>query len=290
MASEGLKWRVNRAVRASNLPSPGRLIMLVLSDMADAKTAEIPESHTPSLPDLVSQTGLGEATVKRHLSALEDLGWLVRMRPTAGEQARHKPTRYRLALPAGGSERAPARAQSEPSVQVSGAQSGPGRGLTVIRPGAQSGPPYIEANDPYNQLHDQTHTSGGAPDGALFAVDAPAQPKPQKANSAAIAKGFERFWKVYPKKVGKPAALRAWTKAIKNGADAEIVIAAAEFYALERRGTESRYLKNPQGWLNDGRWQDAPDPSYTAPPVGARVNGHTPFRNPEDPSDYYGDI
>ena len=284
--AEGLKWRVNRAVRASNLAAPARLIMLVLSDMADAKTAEIPENHGPSLPDLVRDTGLGESTVKRRLAELEESGWVIRMRPTAGEQARHKATRYRLTVPTGGPERAPARAQSGPPVEVSGAQSGPGRGPAVNLSGAQSGPPYIEANDPYDQLHDQIHTADGATDGALFAVEAPAAPVVGKANGKHLADGFDRFWKAYPKKVGKPAALRAWIKAIKNGADAEIVIAGAEFYALEKKGAESRYIKNPQGWLNDGRWQDEPDRSYQTTPL-ARTG---PWRNPEDQSDYYGEI
>ena len=107
MAAEGLKWRVNRAVRASTLPAPARLIMFVLSDMADAKTAEIPAERTPSLGDLAEQTGLSEATVKRHLPALESLGWVVPTRPTAAEQARHVSTRYRLAIPSGGSQCTP---------------------------------------------------------------------------------------------------------------------------------------------------------------------------------------
>jgi hypothetical protein len=302
VAAEGLKWRVNNAVRASRLmPAPARLIMLTLSDRADAKTSEIPETHTPSLAELAQETDLGESTVKRHLGALEKYGWVARTRPSAGERARHKSTGYRLALGSEGAtgpegpewaiEKSDSRAQSGPSKRKPRAQSGPTEGPERAPARAQSGPSYIEAND-LNDPDDQTHTREPEPDGALFPVDAP--PAAAKNDKAAADESFTRFWKAYPKKVAPDAARRAWDKAIKKEG-AEVIIAAAEFYALECRTKEPRYIKHPQGWLNDGRWKDAPDPSYT-PPSGAggfaaaRTNGHTPWRNPDDPSDYYGEI
>ncbi len=94
------KWEINKAVRASNLAPPSRLIMLTLSDMADANTAVIPERHTPSLAQIADETGLGRTAVKAHLNRLESLGWIIRSRPSEkAARLEHERTQYALAVP-----------------------------------------------------------------------------------------------------------------------------------------------------------------------------------------------
>lgn len=66
---------------------------------------------------------------------------------------------------------------------------------------------------------------------------------------------FEEFWKQYPKKVGKPAAFKAYVKAIKNNPHSEILYGAMTYAAQE---IDPRFIKHPQGWLNDERWKDIP--------------------------------
>ena len=66
---------------------------------------------------------------------------------------------------------------------------------------------------------------------------------------------FDEFWKAFPKKAGKPAALKAWQKAVKKTEPGKI-IAAAKVYA--RSETVQRgFIKHAQGWLNDERFNDA---------------------------------
>jgi len=119
VSADNIKWRVNRGVRASNLPPAARLIMFVLSDMADAKTGMVPLKQTPSLADLARETGHGESTVKEQLAVLEELGWVKRSRPNASERARHVPTYYQVAVGSPGKERPPLkrkpRVKSKPS-------------------------------------------------------------------------------------------------------------------------------------------------------------------------------
>jgi DNA-binding transcriptional ArsR family regulator len=95
-----LRYRITRAVRKSDLPSPSRLIMLVLADVADTGTAEIPPRRTPSVAVLATETGLDRRTVQRHLDALDEAGWLSRVRPSEREQWFGHRVRYRLLLPA----------------------------------------------------------------------------------------------------------------------------------------------------------------------------------------------
>jgi hypothetical protein len=67
---------------------------------------------------------------------------------------------------------------------------------------------------------------------------------------------FEEFWRVYPKKVAREAARRAFDAAIKRGADPGIMIVGAQRYAAERAGQPSKFTKFPETWLRDGRWED----------------------------------
>lgn len=112
-----------------------------------------------------------------------------------------------------------------------------------------------------------------------------------------VADRFDDFWKVYPKRQGKGDAEKAWTKAVNTlGVDPQTIIDAALVYAYQRKGQDPQWTKQPASWLNARRWEDEPDPSYaaadgmlpgfTAAP-NARANGHTPWRNPADPSVYY---
>jgi hypothetical protein len=70
---------------------------------------------------------------------------------------------------------------------------------------------------------------------------------------------FDRFWAVYPKKAGKPAAKKAWAKAIKREKP-EVIIAAAKRYSAwlssAQPGEFRPHVKYAQGWLNDGRWDE----------------------------------
>lgn len=77
--------------------------------------------------------------------------------------------------------------------------------------------------------------------------------------SAADAAGesFQAFWSRYPRKVGKQAAAKAFTKALRH-TDADTIVAglAAAVAGWTACGTESRFIPHPSTWLNEGRWDD----------------------------------
>lgn len=72
--------------------------------------------------------------------------------------------------------------------------------------------------------------------------------------------GFEKFWKEYPRKVGKDAAKRAFEKAIKK-ADIETLVTAVQRQKCGTQWTRDngQYIPHPATWLNQGRWQDEVD-------------------------------
>jgi hypothetical protein len=65
---------------------------------------------------------------------------------------------------------------------------------------------------------------------------------------------FDTFWKAYPKKVGKDAALKAWNKK-KHKPHMELILEAIERYKLSKTVRDG-FTCNPATWINEGRWSD----------------------------------
>lgn len=85
----------------------------------------------------------------------------------------------------------------------------------------------------------------------------PTRPDPTPNTRASSDDAFERFWAVYPRKVAKKAAKAKWDTAIKTN-DPEAIINGATTYAkkCQAERTEKKFIKQPDGWLNAGRWED----------------------------------
>jgi hypothetical protein len=84
-------------------------------------------------------------------------------------------------------------------------------------------------------------------------------------SSAVAPEMFARFYAIYPRRIGKKAAEKAWAKAMKTGADPELVIQSAQRYAASRVGQDPKYTPHPATWLNQGRWEDEPERTTFAP-------------------------
>lgn len=71
---------------------------------------------------------------------------------------------------------------------------------------------------------------------------------------------FSEFWGIYPRKEAKPAARKAWQKALNSGAEPGRIIEAARkhrhFHELEC--TEMKYIPHAATWLNGERFDDTP--------------------------------
>lgn len=67
--------------------------------------------------------------------------------------------------------------------------------------------------------------------------------------------GFDTFWKIYPRRIGKLDALRAYTQALRHSTADEINEGAKRF-AQERAGEDPKFTPHPATWLRAGRWMD----------------------------------
>lgn len=70
---------------------------------------------------------------------------------------------------------------------------------------------------------------------------------------------FEQFWAVYPKKVGKRAAQKAFQNAQNRPRIDDLLKAIERAMKSEQwRKDGGQFIPNPATWLNQGRWDDEP--------------------------------
>ena len=74
---------------------------------------------------------------------------------------------------------------------------------------------------------------------------------------------FSEFWDVYPRRVAKAAAMKAYRKALEQ-TPADEILDGARRYAAERAGESDEFTAHPSTWLNQGRWADAPKRGSTS--------------------------
>lgn len=95
------------------------------------------------------------------------------------------------------------------------------------------------------------------------------QPPSPSPSPSSEEKDFIEFWKLYPKRVDKPAALKAWLKL----PDADRLACLKTLRNGYRFPADKQYTKNPSGFLNGRRWEDeqhsgessGPRPAYLRP-------------------------
>ncbi len=107
----------------------------------------------------------------------------------------------------------------------------------------------------------------GDPD-APACVPAPARARPSTPDPALEAAAAE-WYGAYPRHVGRQEALRAYRRAVANGAPQDDLLRAARHLAdwVRASGQEQEYIQHPATCLNSGRWRDWID----GVPEGVRV-------------------
>jgi hypothetical protein len=89
---------------------------------------------------------------------------------------------------------------------------------------------------------------------------------------------FEEFWREYPRRKDKRAAIKAWNAAIKRGVPAHRLIDGAREYAKVCEYKDAQYVKYPATWINAGSYEDEaePAPQTRAQQWLALANNHEP--------------
>ncbi len=95
----------------------------------------------------------------------------------------------------------------------------------------------------------------------------------QTPDRKAVQANFERFWAVYPRKVGKDAARRVWQQLAPDNDLTDRMVAAVEQHCASEQWQKDggQFIPYPRTWLNRGGWTDELD----AAPVRAAPAGKT---------------
>lgn len=83
-------------------------------------------------------------------------------------------------------------------------------------------------------------------------------PAADAAESDPVAVAFDGWWAKYPRKTAKPAALKAFRKALRQAGDVQPLMAGLEnaIAVWQAARTEPQFIPHPATWLNQGRWDD----------------------------------
>ena len=87
--------------------------------------------------------------------------------------------------------------------------------------------------------------------------------------------GFDEFWSVYPRKVGKGDARKAWIASRRSRPAQEDLLSALRRAVEGWRGMEGRFIPHPATWIRQERWSDEDTTQQIAPAerVDSRLEG-----------------
>ncbi len=88
-----------------------------------------------------------------------------------------------------------------------------------------------------------------------------------------LEEDFEKLWKLYPKKSGKPKAFSAYKRAIKKGVtNKEIQTGIIKYLTqIKVQGTTKEYIKNGSTWFNQECWNDEYNLGQEKSPVNPKT-------------------
>lgn len=107
--------------------------------------------------------------------------------------------------------------------------------------------------------------AGSAGSIGLFSTDVPTSREVRTEQEPKIraTTAFDDWWLTYPRKIGKPAAQRAWNRITRKGVDVDavevLVVALRQWNDhWTKAKTETQYVPHAATWLNQERYNDDP--------------------------------
>lgn len=84
---------------------------------------------------------------------------------------------------------------------------------------------------------------------------------------------FEQFWSIFPRKVAKKSAQKAWEK---NGCDSIADKIIASLKKQVQHWSDPKFIPHPATWINAGRWDDEPMGELRPGPARQTPNTYNP--------------
>lgn len=284
------RFEWERILRRIQVSAPSvKLVGFTMATYADANGGRV----RPGQSRLAAVMGTSISTVRRGQSELETIGMLdmvVKGRSFGRGHVGSFASEYRLSVPSdllaaipmldpdeqnygapttGTSEnnRAPVTPSSEEQPVISEELPVISEELPVIwveEPVTHERPPQHEHhNKDQNKEHQslavaQADAQACEPQQGEIEIDLPVEELPlsKAALTKQLGEDFNDWYAIYPKRVGRGAAVNSYAKARKNGATSDDLPNGAMSYAVERKGQDPQFTKAPATWLNQECWAD----------------------------------
>lgn len=96
-----------------------------------------------------------------------------------------------------------------------------------------------------------------------------------KRKSNALPEGFDEWWSIYPRKVAKVGAVKAYRKALLETTPGRLLDGARTMAKDVAEGRQERqWVPYPASWLNGGRWDDEPTIQLATVTAGPQKETH----------------
>lgn len=208
-----------------------RLVLLALADFCnDAGVC------WPSMKLIGAKASLSERGARKVVRRLEKEGWL-KAKVGGG---RGGASRYRVEM-------------QKPEAEASNSAANSER---------QTGNPDVETRNTVTETRNvgtETRNCGSAEPSVIIK-----DPSGEDIPLRSPADEFDRIWPLYPKRVAKAAAKKAWVSARRKHSLEEICRGLLA-YIRNREGQDQQYTKALHLWLKDERWNDEPDHAANRP-------------------------
>lgn len=144
---------------------------------------------------------------------------------------------------------------------------------------------------PLNSPTESSYVGGAGEDHSLFDASPPpprkraSRTRKPKLDDPHLLTRFDEWYLAYPVHKARGDAETAYAKAVRDGADPELLIDAARRYHQDPNYLRG-YGKNPATWLNAKCWLDEDTPLPPSRAYDRKPGGYRPYHNPADQSDY----
>lgn len=168
------------------------------------------------------------------------------------------------------------KSQVDRDLESSAAYAENGKKGGKVKASNQTGPKLTKPNQsepkPHNKEkeEDKEKDNDDDKDEEIKAASPPARAK---------SSDFDLFWQAYPKKVGKEAARKAFSR-VKAPLESLLTAIERQKCGNQWLTENGRFIPNPATWLNQGRWEDDVTAVAPAAKPGYGVQGHHDPLNP----------
>lgn len=212
------KFTWQSAFMDSDLHSTTKLVLFVISSFMNAHG----DGAFPTISTISKKSSLSIRAVKKHIPIAVEVGWLIKYKHGFSGK-KWATNEYNISFP--------------------------DLSVADITNGAPDAP------HKNNVVHDVP--DGGAYECNNVVHQVPTnRPVNRPVNKGDV--GFEEWWSIYPRKIGKGAAKKSYKKAIKKISHSDLIVITNR-YQKGVSGTDKQFIPHPATWLNQERWSDEPE-------------------------------